>query len=293
MRKRATSNPLDDVEIDLAETLSLREVSDRGYGLAPRESAPAGNTADIFRQLRSNAQSKEMDELRAQNERLAAELAEVRAKQDQGAAVVALSSNAIQFTRVGAVVNGLSVDDWGMVMTQLKAIQQAFAWVVGDMLVYATAQRWGEIDGIYQQASVVLEVPIKTLQNWASVARNVQISRRRENLSLSHHVEVQGLTPEWQEYLLEQAEVRKLSVQQLRQVVTLLNSGSDVATLLDQVQAMKAKPDKWESLRQSQVSVRATVLAGFAKKKERHKWMSYAEEQAAEWARLVEQLKGQ
>lgn len=252
----------------------------------------SGNPQIDFDELVA-ADDPRIDDLRAQNERLAAELAEIRAKQDEGAAVVALSSNAIQFTRVGAVVNGLSVDDWGIVMMQLKAIQQAFAWVVGDMLVYATAQRWGEIDAIYQQASEVLEVPAGTLQNWTSVARNIEISRRRENLSLSHHIEVRGLSPEWQTYLLEQAEVRKLSIQQLRQVVTLLNSGSDVAALLDQVQAMKVKPDKWESLRQSQVGVRATVLAGFAKKKDRQKWLTYAQEQAAEWTRLAEQLKGQ
>jgi Holliday junction resolvase-like predicted endonuclease len=160
------------------------------------------------------------------------------------------------------------------------------------MLVYATAQRWGEIDAIYQQASEVLKVPVGTLQNWASVARNVEISRRRENLSLSHHIEVRGLSPEWQTYLLEQAEVRKLSKIQLRQVVALLNSGTSVDTLLDQVQAMKPKTDKLESLRQSQIGARAAVLAGFAKKKDRNKWLAYAQEQAAEWARLVDQLKG-
>ncbi len=235
---------------------------------------------------------QELEELRAQNARLAQELAEIRAKQDAGALTVALSNNTIQFTRVGAVVNDLSMDDWGIVMSQLRAIKQAFAWVVGDMLVYATAQRWGEIDAIYQQASEVLKVPVGTLQNWASVARNVEISRRRENLSLSHHIEVRGLSPEWQTYLLEQAEVRKLSKIQLRQVVAMLNSGTSVDTLLDQVQAMKPKTDKLESLRQSQIGARAAVLAGFAKKKDRNKWLAYAQEQAAEWARLVDQLRG-
>lgn len=259
----------------------------------PQDSDHLADAQDaLMSESAAQAQQRARERLLRQAEQMGLQLAEVRAKQDEGAAVVALSSNAIQFTRVGAVVNGLSVDDWGIVMMQLKAIQQAFAWVVGDMLVYATAQRWGEIDAIYQQASESLEVPVKTLYEWSGVARNVQISLRHENLSISHHMEVQSLSAEWQKYLLDEAQGRKLSVRQLRQVVTLLNSGSDVAALLDQVQAMKVKPDKWQSLRQSQVGVRATVLAGFAKKKDRQKWLSYAEEQLSEWARLVEQLKG-
>ena len=294
-RQRSKSNLFDDD--DGASVSSLRELADKGYGsTSPSPASPNGSstssTAEVFRQLRASSTSAEIAELKALNERLATELAQIRAQQEQGASVVSLSNNAIQFTRVGAVVNVLTPDDWSIVMGQLKAIQQAFAWVVGDMLVYATNQRWGEIETIYQHTSEVLGVPAGTLQNWTSLARNVEISRRRENLALSHHIEVRGLSPEWQSYLLEQAEVRKLSVSQLRQVVTLLNTGTDIAALLNQVQVMRAKSSRFDTLRQSQIRVRTSVLAGFAKPKERQHWLSYAEEQALEWARLVEELKG-
>jgi hypothetical protein len=238
------------------------------------------------------ADSAQLAELQVHNQRLSAELEQVRAQQAQGASIVALNNNAIQFTRVGAMVSSITPDDWRIVMGQLKSIQQAFAWVVGDMLVYATSQKWGEIDAIYQHTSQALDIPVKTLQNWSSVARNVEISRRREILTLSHHIEVQGQNPDWQIYLLEQAEARKLSVAQLRQVVVLLNTGSDIEGILDQVTAMRAKPSRFDSLRQSQQGARAGVLAGYAKPKERQHWLSYAEEQAREWARLLEELKG-
>lgn len=232
-------------------------------------------------------------ELQAQIQQLQSELEQARSQQDSGASVVSLSSNKIQFTRVGAVVNGLNASDWLIVMNQLKAIQQAFAWVVGDMLVYATAQKWGEIESIYKEASENLDVSVGTLQNWASVSRNIEISRRRENLSLSHHIEVQGLSPDWQIFLLEQTETRKLSRVQLRQVVTLIDTASDINVILDQVQSMKKKADKVSLLHQSQITMRAAVLSGFAKKKERQRWLDFAEQQANEWSRLLNELKRQ
>ena len=54
------------------------------------------------------------------------------------------------------------------------------------------------------------------LMNIAYTARQVEISRRRENLPFSHHAEVACLKPEQQEVVLAKAEAEEMSRQEVR-----------------------------------------------------------------------------
>src|SRR5262249_41792955 len=59
----------------------------------------------------------------------------------------------------------------------------------------------------------------QTLANDKTVARSIQLSRRRENLSWSHHEAVASLPEPEQDRLLDEAEREELTMRQLRQRV--------------------------------------------------------------------------
>lgn len=65
----------------------------------------------------------------------------------------------------------------------------AVQWWLGDWVNYGEAT-YGET---YSQALEATEYEEKTLRNYAYVARNIQMSRRRDNLTFSVHSEIVGL----------------------------------------------------------------------------------------------------
>jgi hypothetical protein len=85
-------------------------------------------------------------------------------------------------------------------------------WWLGDWLRYGTA-RWGEK---YVEASRITGLEPKTLRNIVYVASAFELSRRRDNLTWSHHAEVAGLKEHEQEMWLERAIVERLSQSDLR-----------------------------------------------------------------------------
>jgi hypothetical protein len=60
-----------------------------------------------------------------------------------------------------------------------------------------------------------------------NVARSVHFSRRRENLSFSHHQEVASLTPIEQTEWLDKAEDECLTAPQLRSQIRIAKAGRD------------------------------------------------------------------
>lgn len=75
------------------------------------------------------------------------------------------------------------------------------------------AGRWGER---YVTAAKITGYDPRSLANLASVALAFQLSRRRDDLTWSHHAAVTGLSVEAQEYWLDQAATKRLSVADLR-----------------------------------------------------------------------------
>lgn len=96
---------------------------------------------------------------------------------------------------------------------RLGSIGRGSSWWIGDWVNYGNA-KFGEK---YSRAAQVTSYDIQTLMNMAYVASRFEISRRRENLSWSHHAEVAALPPAEQDRWLEYAGANRVSVSGLRE----------------------------------------------------------------------------
>jgi hypothetical protein len=110
----------------------------------------------------------------------------------------------------------LSFEEWREAGRKLGQIARATQWWIGDWLNYG-ANAYGEK---YVQAVEETGYEVQTLMDFAWVAGKIEISRRREILSWSHHKEVAGLEPDGQDAALDRAAEEGWSRQQLRSVVS-------------------------------------------------------------------------
>jgi hypothetical protein len=101
---------------------------------------------------------------------------------------------------------------WVNVGKRLARLTRASQWWVGDWVRYGTS-RWGEK---YVEAARVTGYDVHSLENMVHVASRFEISRRRENLSWSHHAAVASLDVDAQEYWLNRAAEERMAVQDLR-----------------------------------------------------------------------------
>lgn len=124
--------------------------------------------------------------------------------------------------------DGLSFEQWSEIGGTLKRIERSVMWWIGDWLRYGE-QRYGEM---YTQALDKTEYSYQTLNDAKWVAGEIEISRRRENLSWSHHKEVAARSHEEQEELLDCADAQKWSRNELRAEVYRLKNriGANPAT---------------------------------------------------------------
>jgi len=101
---------------------------------------------------------------------------------------------------------------WVAVGRRLGGISRSNQWWLGDWLRYGTA-KWGEK---YVEASRITGYDVRSLTNMASLSACFEISRRRDNLSWSHHAVVAALDPDEQDRWLDMATAERLSVADLR-----------------------------------------------------------------------------
>ncbi len=85
-------------------------------------------------------------------------------------------------------------------------------WLLGDWIRYGN-YRWGEK---YREAMRITGYDVQSLRNFAYVAGRIEPSRRRDDLSWSHHAEVCALTDAEQEQWLDVAVAERMSVADLR-----------------------------------------------------------------------------
>ena len=109
----------------------------------------------------------------------------------------------------------LSLLEWSQSGRRLGVIGRATGWWIGDWLSYGNT-RFGER---YVRAARITGYDVQTLMNMVYVASRFESSRRRDNLSWSHHAELAALEPEKQDYWLDRAEAERLSVRCLREEV--------------------------------------------------------------------------
>lgn len=106
----------------------------------------------------------------------------------------------------------LDVQDWVLAGKRLGAMTRCSQWWLGDWIRYGTS-RWGEK---YREASRITGYDIQSLRNIAWVAGRVEVSRRRDNLTWSHHAEISALEHDAQDTWLDLASSEKMSVADLR-----------------------------------------------------------------------------
>jgi hypothetical protein len=119
----------------------------------------------------------------------------------------------------------LTFDRWktfGQELSQsdrtLTQSSRSMQWWIADWWCYGK-HNYGERKAKLE-AKKLFGRKFQTLANYGSCARNVETSRRREDLSVSHHMEVTKLKPEEQTRWLATAAQEGLSVSALRQKIS-------------------------------------------------------------------------
>jgi hypothetical protein len=128
-----------------------------------------------------------------------------------GSGSAAMTNNALahlpqshyQFTPTGLIIHSrVTFEQWQLLGEYLYMLTRAIQWAIGDWILYGEAQ-YGEM---YAQALEETDYSLSTLQNITYVARAFESSRRRENLSFTHHAEVAGLPADVADHLLDECE---------------------------------------------------------------------------------------
>jgi hypothetical protein len=103
-------------------------------------------------------------------------------------------------------------EEWHAATEWVQKVEKVSPFWVGDLLAYGE-HKYGEM---YAQVLDATPYVYGTVANHAYVAKKVECSRRRENLSFSHHQEVAPLPPAEQTEWLDTAEDEGLTVAALR-----------------------------------------------------------------------------
>ena len=127
-----------------------------------------------------------------------------------------------RMTRKGLEVTGEpTFEQWLEQWDSLIGIHRAVQWAIADMILYAEEKAaWGEK---YAQAMDATQLDYHYLVNIVSVARAYQDkSRRRDNLSFSHHERVKVYPPDIQDQALDAAVEQHLTRDETRQLADTL-----------------------------------------------------------------------
>lgn len=131
---------------------------------------------------------------------------------------------------------------WKRIGRQLSLISDASTWWLGDWLVYGE-RRFADR---YKRAVKETSLDYQTLRNYAWIARQFRMSRRRDKLSMSHHAEVAALTEPEQDMWLDRAEQLSWSRAELRRRLRASRRGMpDTITFEPLVQLrIQVSPDR-------------------------------------------------
>src|SRR5580700_5839709 len=106
----------------------------------------------------------------------------------------------------------IGLAEWSAVGRRFGEIGRCSQWWLGDWIHYGNA-KFGER---YSRAVRLTGYDVQSLMNMVYVATRFEISRRREDLSWSHHATVAALDLSGQEHWLARAVADKMSVSDLR-----------------------------------------------------------------------------
>lgn len=123
-----------------------------------------------------------------------------------------ISARGIQPAVAWQPKRNLAKHEWVVVGKRLGGISRCNQWWLGDWVRYG-AEKWGEK---YTRAAKITGYDPRSLANMASIAASFGMSRRRDDLTWSHHVAVAALPEAEQEEWLDRAASEGLSVADLR-----------------------------------------------------------------------------
>lgn len=119
----------------------------------------------------------------------------------------------------------LPIDEWRQIGVELAHLARRTPWWLGDWLFYGET-KYGSSTPAYDEAVAATGLDRDTLMNYKSVAGKFSVSRRRENLTLSHHADVlRCKTLDEQEYWLTRAEKEAWSQKALREEIAAVQIG--------------------------------------------------------------------
>jgi len=117
-------------------------------------------------------------------------------------------------TKVALIIpDDVTSDELFDVGQVVHGLHSSIQWIVGD-LMNSMKRIWGDS---YQRVAEQLGYEVKTVQEWASICRNVSI--RMETLSFGHHQLVAPYTPDDQRKMLQWASENGASISSLRRAI--------------------------------------------------------------------------
>jgi N6-adenosine-specific RNA methylase IME4 len=108
--------------------------------------------------------------------------------------------------------DSLSYEGWKAVGDTLRYVAGAVQWWLGDWILFGE-RKYGEM---YSQALEATEYEYQTLRDATWVADQFEMSRRRDNVSWSHHREVASLEPAEQDEWLDRTQDEGWTHKELR-----------------------------------------------------------------------------
>lgn len=109
----------------------------------------------------------------------------------------------------------LDIGQWAAAGRRIGMVGRCVQWLLGDWIAYGNS-KFGEK---YSRAAEITGYDPQSLMNMVYVASRFQISRRRENLSWSHHEAIASLEADDQEHWLDLALEHSWSVADLRMML--------------------------------------------------------------------------
>lgn len=114
-------------------------------------------------------------------------------------------------------------DEWMAFFKAIRRITNSIQWIIGDLAAYGKEKF--NLD--YEDIAGISGYRRKTVEEYASISRNVPITIRRETLSFGHHQLVAPMPEHEQISWLAYAEENELSVAKLREAMNTTPSRPD------------------------------------------------------------------
>lgn len=128
--------------------------------------------------------------------------------------------NGVRLTSRGMVFeDDLPEDEWLALLEGIEKIKRAYVWILADWLQYGIEREYGKTEDRLQKIAEITGYSVSALQDLAWLSKAIEISFRKENLSIKHHKLVAKLPAPEQDKWLQYADQNKLSASALEAAI--------------------------------------------------------------------------